>query len=86
MRVVRLSTDSKYGHRLPGDSPALSWLPRFAAAAINQLSVGSDGRPHSSGGRARIGSAVQFLERVFFRRIGEDGPSSYASQMTLGHL
>ena len=63
-----------------------SWLPRFAAQVMNKMRIGKDVKTSEmrrTGRRCRKPMA-QFGEKVWFRQIGEDGVSSFASRMTQG--
>ena len=72
--------------RIADDSPLISWVPRFAAQVMNKMRIGKDGK---TSGMRRTGRRwrkpmAQFGEKVWFRKIGEDGVSSFASRMTQG--
>ena len=72
--------------RITDDSPLLSWVPRFAAQVMNKIRIGKDGK---TSGMRRTGRRWrkpkgQYGEKVWFRKIGEDGVSSFASRMTQG--
>ena len=72
--------------RIADDRPSLSWLPRLAAQVMNSMRIGKDGKTSEmrrTGRRWRKPTA-QFGEKVWFRKIGEDGVSSFASRMTQG--
>ena len=85
-RAIRIHTERKLGRRLPDDHPALAWLPRFAAGVLNKYRIGVDGRTaeYRRTGKSWRKPCVQFLEKIFFRKLGEDGGSSYASRMMEG--
>ena len=72
--------------RIADDSPLLSWLPRFAAQVMNKMRIGKDGKTSEMRrtGRRWRKPMAQFGEKVWFRIIGEDGVSSFASRMTQG--
>ena len=62
------------------------WLPRFAAHVMNEMRNGKDGKTSEMRrtGRRRSKPMAQFGQNVWFRKIGEDGVSSFASRMTQG--
>ena len=85
-RTLIISAEHNTGVRIEDDSPLLSWLPRFAAKVMNKMRIGKDGK---TGGLRRTGRRwrkpmAQFVEKVWFRYLGEDGVSSFASRMTQG--
>ena len=85
-RTLRLSAEPNTNVRISDDSPLVSWLPRFAAQVMNKMRIGKDGKTSEmrrTGRRWRMPMA-QFGEKVWFRKIGEDGVSSFASRMTQG--
>ena len=76
-RTFRIS-DYHTGVRVADDSPLISWFPRFAAQVMNKVRIGQDGKTSElrrKGRRCRKPMA-QFGEKVWFRKIGEDGVSS----------
>ena len=84
-RTLRISVEQNTSVRIADDSPLLSWLPRFAAQVMNKMRVGSDGKTRElRTGRRWRKPMAQFGEEVWFRKIGEDGVSSFASRMTQG--
>ena len=84
-RTLRISAEQNTSVRIADDSPLLSWLPRFAAQVMNKMRVGSDGKTRElRTGRRWRKPMAQFGEKVWFRKIGEDGVSSFASRMTQG--
>ena len=87
-RVIRLSTENELCMRIPDDHPCLTWLPRFASNLIVKYKLGSDGMTayQRSCGKRWKRPAVQFMEKVHFKKIGELGPSTYASRMGEGHF
>ena len=70
--------------RIAGDGPLLSWLHRFAAQVMHNMRGGKDGQTSelTRTGRRWRRPMAQFAEKVWFRKIGEDGVSSCASRMT----
>ena len=62
----------------------LSWLPRFAAQVMNKLRIGKDGKTSKMWrtGRRWRRPMAQFGVKVWFRKLGEDGVSSFATRMT----
>ena len=83
-RTLRISAEQNKSVRIADDSPLLSWLPRFAAQVMNKVRIGKDVKTSEmrrTGRRWRKPTA-QFVEKVWFRKIGEDGVSSFASRMT----
>ena len=68
------------------DRQFLSWLSRFAAQVINKMRIGRDGKTSEIRrfGRRWRKPTAQFGEKVWFRKIREDGVSSFASHMTQG--
>ena len=85
-RTLRISAEQNTSVRIADDSPLLSWLLRFAAHVTNKMVIGKDGKTtemRRTGRRWRKPMA-QFGEKVWFRKFGEDGVSSFASRMTLG--
>ena len=68
------------------DRPLLSWLPRFAAQVMNEMRIGKDGSTSEMWrtGRRWRKPMTQFGAKVWFRKIGEDGVSSFTSGMTQG--
>ncbi|CAK0815838.1 unnamed protein product, partial [Prorocentrum cordatum] len=87
-RTIRVAMELKRGERVEDDHPILSWLPRYAAQAISKMRIGTDGKTAEMRrtGRRWRKPLAQFGEKVWFRRIGEDGGSSYASRMTQGRF
>ena len=73
-RILRLSAEHNTGVSITDESPLLSWLPRFAAQVMNKMRTGRRWRK----------PMAQFREKVWFRKIGEEGVSSFASRMTQG--
>ena len=43
-RTLRISAEHTTGVRIADDSPLLSWLPRFAAQVMINMSIGKDGK------------------------------------------
>ena len=87
-RTLRISAEHNTNVRIADDSPLLSWLQRFAAQVRNKMRIGKDGitsELRRTGRRWRKPMA-QFGEKVWFRKIGEDGVSSCASRMTQGNF
>ena len=69
------------------DSSLLSWLPRFAAQVINKMRIGKDGkrvRNEENWSKMEKANGAIWIEKVLFRKIGEDGVSSFASCVTQG--
>ena len=85
-RTLRISTEQNTSVRIEDDSPLLSWLPRFAAQVVNKMRLGNDGKTSEMRrtGRSWRKPMAQMGEKVWFRKIGEDGVSSCASRMTHG--
>ena len=85
-RTLRISAEQNTSVRIADDSPFLSWLPRFAAQVMNKMRIGKDGKTSEirRTGRRWRKPMAQFGEKVWFRKIGEDGVSSFASRMTQG--
>ena len=85
-RTLRISAEQNTSVRVADDSPLLSWLPRFGAQVLNPMSVGKDGKTSATRrtGRRWRKPVAQFGEKVWFRKIGEDGVSSFASHVTRG--
>eukprot|EP00973_Karenia_brevis_P021134 2906149-Karenia_brevis.AAC.1 len=44
IKILRKQTERALSVRIPDDSPALAWLPRFAASTLNKNRIGSDGK------------------------------------------
>ena len=87
-RTLRISGEQNTSVRIADDSPLLSWLPRFAAQVMNKMRFGKDGKTSEMRrtGRRWRKPMAQFGEKVWFRKIGEDGVSSFASRMIfVGH-
>ena len=86
--TLRISAEQHTSVRIEDDSPLLSWLPRFAAGVMDKVRINKDGKPSElrRTGRRWRKPTVQFGEKVWFRKIGEDGVSSFASRMTQGNL
>ena len=85
-RTLRISPEHNTGVRIADDSPLLGWLPRFAAQVMNKMRIGKDGKTSEmrrTGRRWRLPMA-QFGEKVWFRKVGQDGVNSFASRMTQG--
>ena len=85
-RTLRISAEQNTSVRIADDSPLLSWLPRFAAQVMNKMRIGKDGKTSEMRrtGRRWKEPMAQFGENVWFRKIGEDGVSSFASRMAQG--
>ena len=85
-RTLRSSGEQNTSVRITDDSPLLSRLLRFAAPVMNKMRIGKDGKTSELRGTGRRWRKpmVQFGEKVWFRKIGEDGVSSVASRMTQG--
>ena len=85
-RTLRISTEHNTGVRIADDSPLLSWLPRFAAQVMNKMRTVKDRKTSElrRTGRRWRKPRAQFGEKVWFRKIGEDGVSSFACRMTQG--
>ena len=82
--TLRISAEQNTRVRIADDSPLLSWLPRFAAQVMNKMRIGRHGKTsvmRRTGRRWRKPMA-QFGEKVWIRKNGEDGVSSFASRMT----
>ena len=81
-RTLRISAEQNTSVRIADDGLLLSWLPRSAAQIMNKMRIGKDGktselRRTGRGGRKPM---AQFGEKVWFRKIGESGVSSFASR------
>ena len=91
-RTLRICAEPNTSVRISDDSPLLSWLPRFATQVMNKMRIGKDGKTSEMRRTDPTWSEpmAQFGEKVWFRKIGEDGVSSFASRMTqgifVGHL
>ena len=85
-RTLRISAEQNTSVRVADDSPLLSWLPRFAAQVMNKMRIGKDGKTSEMRrtGRRWRKPMAQFGEKAWFRKIGEDAVSSFASRMTQG--
>ena len=85
-RTPRISAEHSTGVRIADDSALLSWLPRFAGQVMNKMRIGKDGKTSElrRNGRRWRKPMAQFGEKVWFRNIGGDGVSSFASRMTQG--
>ena len=85
-RDFQISTEQNISVRIANDSALLSWLLRFAAQVRNKMRIGKGGRTSelSRTGRRWRTSMAQFGEKVWFRKIGDDGVSSFASRVTQG--
>ena len=72
--------------RLADHSPLLGWLPRVAAQVMNKMTNGKDGNTSEMKrtGRRWRKPMAQLERKFWFRTIGEDGVSSFASRMTQG--
>ena len=83
-RALRISTEQQTSLRIADDSPPLSWLPRYAAHVVNKMRSGRDAETIElkRTGRRRRKPMVHFGEKIWFRKIGEDGVSSLASRVT----
>ena len=85
-RTPCISAEQNTSACIADDSPPFSWLLRFAALVMNMMRIGKDGkheRSETTGRRWRKPMA-QFGKKVWLRKIGEDGVSSFASRMTQG--
>ena len=87
-RTLRISAEQNTSVRIADGSPLLSWLPRFAAQATNKMRIGKDGKTREMRriGRRWRKPMAQFGEKVWFRKVGEDGVSSFTSCMIQGIL
>ena len=91
-RTLRVAAEQNPSVRIADDSPSLSWLPRFEAQVMNKMTIGKNGKTSEMRrtGRRWRKPRAQFGEKVWFRKIGEDGVSCFASRMTqgifVGHL
>ena len=85
-RTLRISNEQNTSVGISDDSPLLSLLPRFAAQVMNKMRIGKDGKTSDMRrtGRRWRKPMAQFGEKVWFRKSGEDGVSSFASRMTQG--
>ena len=84
----RISAEQYTSAHIADDNPFLSWLPRFPAQVTNKLRIDKDGKTSEMRrtGRRWRKPMAQFGEKVWFRKIGEDCVSSFASRMTQGIL
>ena len=86
-RTLRISAEQKTSVRVVDGSPLLSWLPRFAAQVMNKMRISKDGKSSEMrrnwSKMEKINGAIR-REKVWYRKIGEDGVSSFASRMTQG--
>ena len=73
-RTLRICAQQNTSVRIADDCPLLSWLPRFAAQVMR---IGKDGKTSEMmrTGRRWRKPMAQFGEKVWFRKIGEDGVS-----------
>ena len=81
-RTLRISAEQNTSVRIADDSTLLSWVPRFAAQGMIKMRIGRDGKTSEmrrTGRRWRTPMA-QFGEKIWFRKLGEDGVSSFASR------
>ena len=87
-RTLRISAEQNTSVRIAPDSPLLSWLPRFAAQVTNKLGIGKDGKTSEMRrtGRRWRKQMAQFGEKVWFRKIGQDGVSSFCKPHDSGNL
>ena len=78
-RTLRMSVEQNTSVRIADDSPLLSWLLRFAAQVMNKMRIGKDGKTSEMRrtGRRWREPVAQLGETVWFRKIGEDGVSSF---------
>ena len=85
-RTLRISAEQNTSVRIADGSPLLSWHPRFAAQFVNKMRIGKDGKTSEMRriGRRWKKPMAQFGEKVWFRKLGEDGVSSMASRMIQG--
>ena len=83
-RTLGIASELKRGERISDDHPVMSWLPRYASQVMNRFKIGADRKSTEMrrSGRHWRKPVAQFGEKVWFRRTGEDGPSSFASRMT----
>ena len=83
---LRISAEQNTSVRIADDSPLLSWPPRFAAQVMNKMRNGKDGKTSElrRAGRRWRKPMTQLGKKVWFRKIGEDGASSFASRMPRG--
>ena len=74
-RTLRSSAEQNTGVRVADGSPLLSWLPRLAAQVMNKMRIGKDGKTSEMRriGRRWREPMAQFEEKVWFRKIGDDG-------------
>ena len=72
--------------RISAAGPLLSWLPRFAAQVMNKMRIDKDGKTSEMRGTGRRWRKpmAPFGDKVWFRKVGEEGVSSFASRMTQG--
>ena len=77
-RTLRISAEQNTSVRIADDSPLLSWLLGFA---MNKMRIGKDGKTSEMRELVEDGESGK---KIWFRKIGEDGVSSFASRMTQG--
>ena len=85
-RTLRISAEQNRSVRIADDSPLLGWLPRFAAQVMNKMRNGKDGKTSEMRRTCRRWRKpmAPIGEKVWFRKIGQDVVSSFASRMTQG--
>ena len=83
-RTLRISGEHNTGVRIADDSPLLSWLLLFAAQVMHKMRIGKAGKTSELKRTSQKWRKpmAQFGEKVWCRKIGEDGVSSFASRMT----
>ena len=87
-RTIWVSYEQNTSVRIADDSLLLSWLHRFASQVMKKMRIGKVGKTSElrRKGRRWKNPMAQFGEKVWFRKIGEGGVSSFASCMTEGIL
>ena len=85
-RTLQISAEQNTSVRIADYRPLLSWLPRLAAQVVNKMRIGKDEKTSElrRTGRRWRKPMAKFGEEIWFREIGEDGVSSFASRMAQG--
>ena len=69
-RILRISAEHNTSVRITDDVSLLNQIPHFSVQFLNKMRTGRRWRKPK----------VQFGEEVWFRKIGDDGVSSFASR------
>ena len=86
-RTLWISAQQNTSECIADDSPPFSWLLRFAAQVMNIMRIGKDGKhERSEKNRTKMEktNGTIWREKVWLRKMGEDGVSSFASCITQG--